>query len=205
MRSMRRVSLDNLSDSGYRTSQELSRAQPVTNDQELSPSHVQVERPCPRCSESIAADERASGLYCSSCGAQIADRPEHAWDDTGPKGLAGTEGLLPKTSRRQLQICFWTLFVLGPLSIPLVWFGSAWWSSQFSLAALDLIPVWVRVLVTFFFCHGGAAYCLGKLSAGEPFDPIGETVVYSCFLFIVYLCLGAIFLFFFAFATLVFH
>jgi len=175
----------------------------VTNDQELSPSSVQVERPCPRCGESIAADERAGRFYCSSCAAQIANPPEHAWDDTGPKGLAGTEGLLPRSSR--LQLCFWILFVLGPLSVPLVVSGSAWLSSQFSLAALDLVPVWFRVLVTFFSFHGGAAYCLGKLNAGDPFVPVGDTVIYSCFLFVVYLCLGCIVFFFFTFATLIFH
>lgn len=154
---------------------------------------VPTDKLCPRCGESIAAAEQAGRDFCGACGAQFADRPDQEWENLGLKGMAGNEGFIPKNSRRQLQICFWTLFVIGPLSIPVVIFGSEWLSARFSLAFLDVVPVWCRVLITFCLCHIGAAFCLGRLRATECFDVVGDTILYYCLLLVAYVCLSFIF------------
>jgi hypothetical protein len=100
------------------------------------------------------------------------------------------EAALPRANRRQLQICFWTLFVLAPLSVPIVAFGSMWLSNDLSVHALDGIPLWVRMLGAFCLCHVGAAYCLATLWSAEPGEVVRETVLYSILLLFAYFGIG---------------
>src|SRR5262249_55552746 len=101
-----------------------------------------------------------------------------------------SEAELPRSNRRQLQICFWTLFVLAPLSVPIVACGSMWLSNDLSVHALDGIPLWARVLGAFCLCHVGAAYCLATLWSAEPGDVLRDTVLYSILLLFAYFGIG---------------
>lgn len=164
--------------------------QPMTNSQEPNANQTPGDRVCPRCGESLAQDQRTGRIYCSSCGTRFAERLGHEWDDTGPKGIAGREPQLPQVNRRQLLVCFWTLFVFAPLSVPLILSGSEWLSDKFPATPLNLVPVWFRVLGSFCLCHVGAAYCLAKLCSAEPGDVLRDTVLFSIVLVFAYFGVG---------------
>jgi hypothetical protein len=54
---------------------------------------------------------------------------------------------------------------------------------------LQVVPLWLRVVVTFSALHLGAAYCLAKLSEFGPANLLGRTLLYSFVLLVVDLCL----------------